>query len=370
MTTHMGKILVIEDAEPLRNDVIEMLNFEGYEVQGAENGVVGVDMVQQYHPDLIICDIMMPELDGYGVLEKLRTNPETASIPFIFLTAKTDRTDVRQGMGLGADDYLTKPFVASELLSTIQARLQKSRTLRSLVESRVRELSDSIITALPHELRTPLNTIIGFSDMLSIEARRLEPDQVVEWSSHINDAAQRLYRLVENYLLYVRAEIVSRNEQERDVMRQSVLHHPSAVLQFQAVNKVQIAERDDDFIFTAQEEEIAIHMTDYDLSKVVEEVVDNALKFSEPGQKIEVTATVEPPHYVLTCRDEGRGMSYEQIEHIGVHMQFDRWFYEQQGSGLGLAIVKRLLDVYGGEISVESEPDSGTTVTIRLLLAS
>ena len=121
----MKKILVVEDAQSLRKDIVEMLGFEGFEAIGAENGLVGVDRARQVLPDLIICDIMMPGLDGYGVLEELRKDTLTSTIPFIFLTARTDRVDVRQGMELGADDFLTKPFHAAELLATVRTRLKK-----------------------------------------------------------------------------------------------------------------------------------------------------------------------------------------------------------------------------------------------------
>src|SRR5690349_18566274 len=109
------KVLVIEDSADLRDDLIEMLTLDGYETKGAENGRVGVQVAQQIMPDLIVCDIMMPEMDGYDVLMALRRDPETAGIPFIFLTARTEHIDRRQGMVLGADDYLTKPFDVQEL---------------------------------------------------------------------------------------------------------------------------------------------------------------------------------------------------------------------------------------------------------------
>ncbi|HMV89994.1 MAG TPA: response regulator, partial [Cyclobacteriaceae bacterium] len=112
----MKKILLIEDNPEIRENTGEILSLAGYEVSTAENGKTGVDLAQKIKPDLIICDIMMPELDGYGVLHILSKNDETSAIPFIFLTAKTEKTDVRKGMTLGADDYLTKPFDDTDLL--------------------------------------------------------------------------------------------------------------------------------------------------------------------------------------------------------------------------------------------------------------
>ncbi len=125
----MKKILVIEDEELVRNNIVEILDTVDFRVIGASNGGIGVQLAEEHLPDLILCDVMMPELDGYGVLAALRNNPVTATIPFIFLTAKGDKTDIRQGMNLGADDYLTKPFRRKELLGAIEARLIKHDAL-------------------------------------------------------------------------------------------------------------------------------------------------------------------------------------------------------------------------------------------------
>lgn len=121
----MKKILLIEDNPDIRENTTEILELDGYEVLTAENGKIGVDLAIKEIPDLIICDIMMPVLDGYGVLHLLSKNKETADIPFIFLTAKAERSDFRKGMEMGADDYITKPFDDVELLSAIESRLRK-----------------------------------------------------------------------------------------------------------------------------------------------------------------------------------------------------------------------------------------------------
>ena len=123
----MKTILIIEDNNDIRESTAEILELAGYQVYQAENGKTGVDLAYQQKPDVILCDIMMPELDGYGVLYMLSKNADTASIPFIFLTAKAERVDFRKGMEMGADDYLTKPFDDIELLNAIESRLDKKR---------------------------------------------------------------------------------------------------------------------------------------------------------------------------------------------------------------------------------------------------
>jgi DNA-binding NarL/FixJ family response regulator len=123
----MQKILLIEDQAPMRESLMLMLQMEGFEVLVAEEGNRGIELARGQTPDLILCDVMMPGCDGYQVLQTLRENPATATIPFIFLTAKGEKTDLRAGMNLGADDYLVKPAPREELLAAIQARLQKKQ---------------------------------------------------------------------------------------------------------------------------------------------------------------------------------------------------------------------------------------------------
>lgn len=122
----MKKILVIEDEPEMRRNLLTILKLEKFQPVGAENGQAGLAAVRREKPDLILCDVMMPELDGYGVLEALRDDANTASIPFIFLTAKGEKEDLRSGMNLGADDYLTKPVARLDLLEAINSRLRRS----------------------------------------------------------------------------------------------------------------------------------------------------------------------------------------------------------------------------------------------------
>ena len=364
----MAKILVIEDAKDLRDDVVEMLNLEGFTASGAENGVVGVKAAECDHPDLIVCDIMMPELDGYGVLEHLRGNPSTATIPFIFLTARTDRMDMRQGMVLGADDYLTKPFRVSELLDSINSRLQKREGLNKLAEQRLEELRENIMSALPHELRTPLNTVIGFSDMLLAECQNIKPDQIADWSQHINIAARRLYRLVENYLYYARLQVISKSPEERELLQKEVTSDPPTIIEFNAAQKAQQTGREADVTYKFGDYTV-VKISDHHLSKITEELIDNASKFSDAGTAIQVQGQLANEFYELVVKDHGRGMTADEISSVGAYMQFNRDFYEQQGMGLGLAIVRLIAELYGGSVTISSNYGHETTVCVRFPIA-
>ncbi|MCC4213962.1 response regulator [Leeuwenhoekiella parthenopeia] len=149
----MKKILFIEDDSVLRENTAELLELSDYEVVTATNGKTGIEMAIKHLPDIIICDIMMPEVDGYGVLEAVSLNAETAHIPFIFLSAKTEHKEIRKGMDLGADDYLTKPFEEEELLSAIETRLAKAVAISSMFDrqSKKKETEDEVRNL--HELK-------------------------------------------------------------------------------------------------------------------------------------------------------------------------------------------------------------------------
>ena len=164
----MKKILIIEDEKSIRSGIADILMFEGFEVYEAENGLAGVQLAKEVLPDLILCDIMMPKMDGHEVLKQLRSENKTKLIPFIFMTALADHADVRTGMELGADDYLTKPFLRDELLTAIHTRLQKSEAIHKQIETMVDDLRKRVISHLPHELLTPLNGILGFTDLIII----------------------------------------------------------------------------------------------------------------------------------------------------------------------------------------------------------
>lgn len=132
----MKTILVIEDEQTVRESILDLLEAEGFHGLGSENGNVGMQLARDHHPDLILCDVQMPDINGFDLLSQLRNCPDTAGIPFIFLTARTTKSDIRQGMALGADDYLTKPCTATELLGAVSGRLAKYEAMAALYQQK------------------------------------------------------------------------------------------------------------------------------------------------------------------------------------------------------------------------------------------
>jgi len=163
----MITILIIEDVQALREEIMETLVYEGFEVLGAENGLVGVQIAKTYLPNLIICDIAMPELDGYGTILAVRQEPSTSMIPFIFLTAMTERGDMRQAMQLGADDYLTKPFTSAELLGAIASRLHKYNSVKEHYYDEIKAVGEKFEYLSHHDELTQLPNRIAFHESLN-----------------------------------------------------------------------------------------------------------------------------------------------------------------------------------------------------------
>ncbi len=360
-----AKILVIEDADALRKDIMEMLRFEDFLAFGAANGMEGVEVARKTQPDLIICDIMMPEMDGYGVLKTLQRDGDGVTVPFIFLTAKTDKSDVRFGMESGADDYVPKPFTAAELIGSVRRQLEKRIAFNKASDDKLDELRENIILSLPHEIRTPLTGILGFSDILMTESATLETEKIVEMAHYIRYAAHRLYHLTENYLVYAQLEVLRRDRENIAAMSQFTTESPEIVIEDAAIEQAQIYSREADLVMLLDDHGVIQALED-NVKKIVEELVNNAFKFSLPGTVVRVEGRVRGEFYELRVTDYGRGMTRQQISHIGAFVQFGRLWHEQQGSGFGLAIVQRAVELHQGEFEIDSEVDRFTTVTVRL----
>src|SRR5438876_4123166 len=163
----MARIVYIDDEEALREVTAEILATGGHETVLASSGRAGIEAVRREQPDLVLCDVNMPGLGGYGVLQAIREDPRLSSIPFLFLTSLDAPDHVRTAMISGADDYLTKPIGREALLAAVAARLARRKASQLEADARVNELRDSMAKLLPHELRTPLTTILGGSQFLA-----------------------------------------------------------------------------------------------------------------------------------------------------------------------------------------------------------
>lgn len=204
----MHRILVIDDEDQMRSLLRMALEDRGYEVMDAPNGQAGLEMVRAHVPALVLCDVNMSKLDGYATLASVRQDPLTMSVPFILMTGMADHAGLRQGMEMGADDYLPKPFTIPQLYAAVETRLKKADAMRVEAERKLDDLRANISMVLPHELRTPLNGILSFGELLANSAETLEKWEVAEMGRDIHESARKLERLVENALIFTQLQLL------------------------------------------------------------------------------------------------------------------------------------------------------------------
>jgi signal transduction histidine kinase len=355
----MKKILVIEDEQVVRLNILKMLRSEGFEVLAAENGAVGVELAQSHLPDLVICDILMPELDGYGVLTALRQNSVTASVPFIFLTARAEHSDLRLGMNLGADDYLTKPFTRAELLGAITSRLKKSGTIEQF-QSKIQELQqlsllkDELIGTVTHDLRAPLANIQIILQMLP----QLPSDEQRQRYMQILQAeCSRELNLLNDLLDLQRLE-----SSQVDLPSEAIdlsLWIPNIVELFQ----VRVSDRQQRLVVHLNPNLPTLETNPEGISRVLQELLNNACKYTQPGGEIilrvscELPAEVNDTAVIVFSVVNQAEIPAEALPHI-----FDKFYrvpkgdpWKQGGTGLGLSLVKQLVQRLHGTIHLTSE---------------
>jgi len=363
------KILVIDDDPTLRLMIKHTLIKHGHEVLEAEDGEPCQALVRQHQPAMVICDVKMGKVDGYQVLQSLRSDPATASVPLILITAEAGKAGLRQGMAMGADDYLPKPFTAAELLAAVGAQQRKAAVRVQEAEKKLTELRASLNLALPHELFTPLNGIMGCGDVLLSAARTLTPEEIEDIARDLVESAERLQGLVQNYLFYAQLENLASDPKQGAILRSA--HSSSIVeeLETGARSLAKRAQRDADLLLTLQDANVAMSK-DY-LLKAANELIENAFKFSKPGAPVLVETSVREQQFIFRLQDHGKGMTAKQIASIGAYSQFGRGSQEQQGTGLGLVIAKRLTELHNGWFDIASQgAGAGTLITLKLPLAA
>lgn len=358
----MSKILIIED-NPVNRELISDILVQEYEIIIARDGYQGIQMALAHKPDLIVCDIMMPKIDGFGVLKTIRDSVELNHIPFVFLTARAEKSDLRSGMDSGADDYLTKPFTADELLQAVSVRLKRKQELNNELKQRVREIFDTLNTTSSHEFNTPLNAIIGFTSLMISNYQKLGKEDMLNMLATIKKSSKRLQKTTNNILLY--SYLQKFNDPAMNYQA-GVTEECSSVISGMVSKLAELCHFKDKYTISLVEADVSA--SEDDLSKIVEEIVSNAFLYSSENTRVAIESVVTNGLYVIKITNSGRGISREDIMRIGPYMQFERKQYEQQGMGLGLYLSKRLTELNNGKFEIASEKDVKTEVVISLPL--
>lgn len=353
------KILIVEDDEAIRTGLGLLLELKGHSVLSAANGFEALQLAERA-PHFVFCDIDMPGMDGFQVLGEIQKLPHCRSIPFVFLTAMTDRKFQRHGMTLGADDFITKPYAEAEIVAAIEARIRRQQPLRERIEALVADRCRAAGAEWSHELMTPLTGVLGGLELIESEIDTVRPDELKGLLAIIRGGAERQYQLSKKIMLYFELERLKTSPagyQARCDAAGAIAAGAGAV--------AQRFTRGTDLRVNAAEGTVALDRSH--LSAAIAEVVGNAFIFSKPGEPVTVSGVAHPGRYRIEVADLGLGMSPEQCGRVGAFQQFGRAQQNQQGLGLGLAIVRAAAEIAGGQFLVQPGADGrGLHVTLDL----
>ncbi|HEX2618599.1 MAG TPA: ATP-binding protein, partial [Phototrophicaceae bacterium] len=317
-------------------------------------------------PDLILSDIMMPQMDGLEFLRRIRQQDKWVKIPFIFLTARGEKTDIQQGKVMGVDDYLIKPYDADDLLLTVESKLRRHQKISQVQEGQIQELKRNILTILNHEFRTPLTLVVAYADMLKgYDSDAMSKIELMEFLKGVNSGAERLRRLIENFILLVELETgdAERTYQWRkhemnvleDIVRSA---HRQAISDETRPRVFEFKLAENLPAFTGDHEYLVI---------ALRELIDNAIKFSARDQTITIGTSVEDNFVCIWVKDEGRGIpETEQANIWNNFYQINREHFEDQGTGTGLALVRGIARLHQGKTRLVSKADQGSCFTLML----
>jgi len=375
----MSSILVIDD-EPNNFDVIEVLlsvNEQNYTLHYASGGQEAIANLEMFQPDLILLDVMMPDMNGMEVCRRIKAMSTWHAVPIIMITALATKEDLARCLEVGADDFISKPVSGLELRARVKSMLRikyqydRIKTLSNLQENTINllennldQLCGSLVSTLPHELNTPLNGVFSVIDLLVQDHQDMSTEEVQELLEMAQQSAQRLEKLTKRFLQYARLEVLSNNPKTTQI--ENINSKVSTQILIKNVINAQAESCDRLGDVVCDLENIEVEISDRDFLSIVNELLENALKFSQPSTTVQINSQLKNGKFYLTISDRGRGMMAEQIAKIGAFTQFERKYYEQQGIGLGLKIVKKITELYGGEFLISSVYHQGTTVSIEL----
>lgn len=370
------RILIVDDVPKNIQVLGNILINEKYQISYTQDGNHALALIKKNKFDLILLDIMMPEIDGYEVCKKIMADPETAEIPVIFLTAKADKESVIKGFKLGARDYVTKPFNAEELLARVRTHLELkdkneqlknvNQTLEQKVIERTTELRSAnkklltldkaksdFLNIIGHEIRTPLNGIQGLTSLLTDST---DKDVQLDYIKNLKESSDRLVKFSEIALL-----ITSINT-ERYVMHTTFVGLKDLLNECVEI-KLQNINKNLNYRINVDPDDIKIVGDSKLLKDCFESIIDNAIKYSPDKGLIEIKAYRDDNKVIVSFRDNGPGFSDEAKEKLFNYFSSDDIMHSE-GLGLGLASVKLITDAHHGKTEIKNMDDGGAVVNL------
>jgi two-component system sensor histidine kinase/response regulator len=349
------KILIVDDAVDTVELLKKRLRFDGYDTAEAYDGEAGLKQVNEYNPDLIVLDIMMPKLDGYEVCQKLKSGENTKYIPILMLTAKAGLDNKIKGLDIGADDYLAKPFSYKELSARVRSLVAIKEAREKLVEAEKSEALERMLGEVEHEIRNPLTSIGGFARRVCERLPEGDPNKKY-MEMIINDVA-RLENMI-NQLLALKTTAISYRELTdiNDVITEAVKLFEQGFEDKSIEVKTELV--DNPPLIALDKEQMKTALAN---------LIKNSIEAMQEKVKIlKITSQISGENITIQVSDTGKGIPKDKIKNI-----FAPFFTSKIcGPGLGLTFTRKIIQEHRGAISVESEPPKWTTFTITLPLES
>jgi signal transduction histidine kinase len=364
-------ILVVDD-QPINLKVIASVLSADYSLSIANNGINALKMLEKGLPDLILLDIMMPEMDGYEVCRRIKANEKTKDIPIIFLTAKTDINDIIRGFDVGAVDYITKPFNPTEMKvrvvnhlnlyhakKEIELMYQKLLMSQEALENANKQLEqtnkekDKFFSIIAHDLKSPFNGIIGLSEMLRDDARILDTDSIIKYAGLIHSSTKQTFDLLKNLLEWARMQQGRIPFNPKTFSLSSFINHEIKGLE-------NVAGQKNIELINGLRENIRLTADENMVRTVLRNLISNAIKFTPKNGKIKIDAKSDNDFIEIAVSDTGVGMTKETIGKLfKIETSFSKKGTENEtGTGLGLLLCKEFVEKHGGNIWAESDHDS------------
>ena len=350
--TEQPKILIVDDSVDTGDLLNKRLSFEGYRTLSAYNGQEALQQAAEHNPDLIVLDIMMPDMDGYEVCERLKASKNTRYIPILMLTAKSGLEHKIKGLDVGANDYLGKPFDYKELSARIKSLLALKSAREELVSDERSSALDQMMDELAHELRNPLTSIGGLARR--VRENLSEKDRNKTYLDLIIQEVTRLEGMVKDLVELKTTAVSYKEKTDINALISDALNGFRENCKQERI-RVNTDMPDDTPTVSADREQLKLA-----LGSLFENAIEAMA--SSPSKTLTVKSDLEDDRVKIEIRDTGRGIPKEKIKNI-----FDPFFTSKtSGPGLGLTLASKIIQEHRGSISVESEPEQGTCVTVSL----
>lgn len=351
-----NKILLVDDEFNLRETITELLTHQNYEVKSASNGQEALNLLEHWIPDLIICDIMMPVMDGNSLYEIIKETQSLSPIPFIFLTAKKEPNLKRKSLLDGVDAFLSKPFKIKELITVIETKIERFEKIKNAYTN----LYTGNKKYFLHEINTPLSGILGSIELLMKYDENLNKKEILSFYESIKTSGERLNRTMQNIILYqnLKNNTLEFNNKSRSEVSNVVLNVQEKLFEIyeDKVKRIDI-----------EIEKADLKISNPNLYFILFELIDNALKFSPDTKSVIISGKrFNDTFYELIIQDFGIGFKDLELKNIAAAQQFNREEREQQGLGLGLFISKTIIKKSEGVFTIISKENKGTTLKIFL----